>query len=343
MYDLLPDDTQESVIDSARAAAKRAAAATGPDEAWRAVSASGVLSLALPGDSGGAGLGAKEEVLALVELGAALVDPTILASLLAVRYLASCPEGQRAGCPALDEVASGELRVALAEPWNWGAGPGAGRPWRAMAPLAGSLAPEWCVAASPEGIAIARLPSGEPLPSVDPGVRLLRLAVPPVPGPQSAPLLLRGLLLTSALQNGLARTALERTVEYAKIREQFGKPIGSFQAVKHLLARAAVELDAASATVVQAAVNVDAGIADEVLLRSAAALSDRCAVSVVRTAIQVHGGIGVTAESGLHLLLRRAHLLEQVLGSPDFEEEQVIAAMVRDRPAVAVAGEGTEG
>lgn len=341
MYDLLPDDTQESLIDSAREVAERVAAGSGPAEAWRAVSGSGVLSLALPEEAGGAGLGATEEVLALVELGAAMVDPTIVASLLARHCLAELSAEPAAG-PALADVASGELRIALVEPWSWGTDPVSGPSWRALLPQAGPHVPEWCVVATADGITVAPLPAGEMLPAIEPNVRLMRLASAPVPSMPPAPLLPRGLLLTSALQNGLARHALDRAVEYAKLREQFGKPIGSFQAVKHLLARAAVELDAASATVVQAAVNIDAGIADEVLLHSAAALSDRCAVSLVRTAIQVHGGIGVTAESGLHLLLRRAHILEQMLGSPDFEEEQVIEAMVKNRPPVTGAGEYTE-
>jgi hypothetical protein len=286
MYDLLPDDTQESVIDSAREVAERVAAGAVPAEAWRAVSESGVLSLALREETGGAGLGATEEVLVLVELGAALVDPTIVASLLAAHYLADLSDAERVACPALTDIVSGELRVALAEPWSWGNGPGSNLLWRAILPQTDPHVPEWCVVASPDGITVALLPPGEMLPSVDPGVRLMRLASSPVPRLPRVPMVSRGMLLTSALQNGLARRALERAVAHAKIREQFGKPIGSFQAVKHLLARAAVELDAASATVAQAAVNLDAGIDDEVLLRSAAALSDRCAVSVVRTAIQ---------------------------------------------------------
>lgn len=324
MYDLLPDETQDAIIASAREAAQRLDAATDPDAAWQAVAASGVIGLAVPDELGGAGLGATEQVLALIELGAARANPSVLASVLAAHYLvAQRPDGDPSA-PPLDGVLDGRVRIAFAVPWSSTPVPSP-TAWRTMLPTAAT--PAWCLASDEETMTLAPLPAGAAVRSIDPDVpqtRVERLdgAAPAVLLPAMA------LLGCAALQVGLARAALERSVDYAKLREQFGRPIGSFQAVKHQLAAAAVEIDAASATLLQAAVNTDVGVADNVLLRSAAALADRCALSAVRTAIQVHGGIGVTEESGLHLLLRRAHMLGQLFGPADYQDERILVATI---------------
>jgi alkylation response protein AidB-like acyl-CoA dehydrogenase len=100
---------------------------------------------------------------------------------------------------------------------------------------------------------------------------------------------------------GAARTALSRTIAYAKERHQFGRPIGSFQAYKHRCADMFIELQLAQSIAFRAA-----GQIDSPLPLSAALLAPEAAVAVCGDAIQLHGGIGFTWEAGLHVHLKRA-------------------------------------
>jgi hypothetical protein len=119
-----------------------------------------------------------------------------------------------------------------------------------------------------------------------------------------------GLALTSAELVGTMQGALELAAEYAKERRQYGVAVGSFQAVQHLLADAAVAVEGARSLVLHAAWSVDALAADEALASGAAAkaYASRAARTVCETAIQVHGGIGNTWECLAHVHLRRALL-----------------------------------
>lgn len=126
-----------------------------------------------------------------------------------------------------------------------------------------------------------------------------------------------GLTLLAADALGGAETCLALSVRYAKEREQFGQPIGSFQAIKHQLAQMALEVEPSRALVWYAAYAQDSGQADA---RRAAALAkahvaDRF-VSVTRAAVQAHGGIGYTWDYGLHVWFRRALFDRAFLGSP---------------------------
>jgi alkylation response protein AidB-like acyl-CoA dehydrogenase len=141
----------------------------------------------------------------------------------------------------------------------------------------------------------------------------------------------QGALLTAALQVGHAVEALELAVAYAKERQQFGKPIGSFQAIKHLCADMLVRSEVARAAVHAAACLSDAPdvVAAEaeaarctpgqMLQRSvvgAKLLADEAAVANARAAIQVHGGMGFTWEVPLHLHLKRARVLSTHFHTP---------------------------
>jgi alkylation response protein AidB-like acyl-CoA dehydrogenase len=116
---------------------------------------------------------------------------------------------------------------------------------------------------------------------------------------------------------GLSEQMLSATVGYAKVRQQFGRPIGSFQAVKHACADMLVSISVSRelvAAAVQAIVENrrDAGVA------AAMAKSHACAaaVDIVGKAMQLHGGIGYTWESGIHVYLKRAALNRALFGSP---------------------------
>jgi len=114
---------------------------------------------------------------------------------------------------------------------------------------------------------------------------------------------------------GAAARLLEMTVEYAGQREQFGVPIGSFQAVKHHCADMALGVDASRATLWAAASALDDGAQGSRTVSAAVAYAKSAASRVASTALQVHGGIGFTWEHDLHLFLRRIRVDEALDGS----------------------------
>ncbi|MEI6701702.1 MAG: acyl-CoA dehydrogenase family protein, partial [Actinomycetota bacterium] len=142
----------------------------------------------------------------------------------------------------------------------------------------------------------------------------------------------RALLLSGGFEVGLAAFALEHAVAYAKERHQFGRPIGSFQAIKHLLADELARLELARAALHYAAVITDepevAVIDGEVsglsvtqmqwrATAGAKLLCDQAALSSTKTAVQVYGGMGYTWEVPIHLALKRARVHSTLLGSTD--------------------------
>ncbi|HEX4245027.1 MAG TPA: acyl-CoA dehydrogenase family protein [Acidimicrobiales bacterium] len=157
-------------------------------------------------------------------------------------------------------------------------------------------------------------------------------AVVPVPG---GPLTVEdvwswtamGLALTSADLVGTMRGAIDLTVGYAAFRRQYGRPIGSFQAVQHLLADAFVLMEGSRSIARYAAWAVDALPADAALAAAAGAKAycARAARTVCETSIQVHGGIGNTWECLAHVFLRRALVSSEVLGGEGVSLERVLA------------------
>ena len=116
---------------------------------------------------------------------------------------------------------------------------------------------------------------------------------------------------------GLSEAMLAATVSYAKVREQFGRPIGSFQAVKHACADMLVAISV-SRQLVGAAVQAIAEDKPDADVAAAMAKSHACgsAVDIAGKAMQLHGGIGYTWESGIHVYLKRAALNRSLFGSP---------------------------
>lgn len=120
----------------------------------------------------------------------------------------------------------------------------------------------------------------------------------------------RGVLATSALLNGLSRRMLDMTVEYVKGREQFGVPVGSFQALKHALANALVAVEFARPVALAAGWAQATGAPDAAAQTSSAkVLASDAARLIARTAIQCHGAMGYTTEYDLHLFAKRAWAL----------------------------------
>jgi alkylation response protein AidB-like acyl-CoA dehydrogenase len=115
---------------------------------------------------------------------------------------------------------------------------------------------------------------------------------------------------------GIAEAALDQIVEYAKIRETFGKPIGSYQAVRHPCADMATRLEAARCQLWFAAAAMKESRTDAVgHLDAAKHLANECAAFVTDLNIQLHGGIGVTDEHDAHIFMKHALLLRKLFGS----------------------------
>jgi alkylation response protein AidB-like acyl-CoA dehydrogenase len=140
---------------------------------------------------------------------------------------------------------------------------------------------------------------------------------------------LDGALLTAALQVGLAARLTELAVEYAKVREQFGKVIGSFQAVKHLCADMFVRTELARAALHSAAVMVDDREVGDAARAVAGAklLADEAASMNGRSCVQVHGGMGFTWEVPVHFFVKRAWLQATEFGSADDHAEDLAARL----------------
>jgi alkylation response protein AidB-like acyl-CoA dehydrogenase len=149
--------------------------------------------------------------------------------------------------------------------------------------------------------------------SVDPLTPLHRVPAPARTDPVAV-------LLTAAEQLGTASRVCGLAVQHARTREQFGQPIGAFQAVKHLCAQSLVRVEVARAAVYAAAVTGDA-----VDIAAARLLADEAAVRGARDCLQVHGGMGFTWESEVHLHLKRAWVRAR-RGGGSTESEELLAA-----------------
>ncbi|MFH8898490.1 acyl-CoA dehydrogenase family protein [Streptomyces coeruleorubidus] len=157
-----------------------------------------------------------------------------------------------------------------------------------------------------------------PMRSLDPLTPLHR-----VPGGAAADPDPAAVLLSAAEQLGTAARVCELAVQHARAREQFGRPVGAFQAVAHLCAGMLVRSETARAAVYAAAVT-----ADPVDIAAARLLADEAAVRGARDCLQVHGGMGFTWESEVHLHLKRAWVRTQRAGGITESEEALAAALV---------------
>jgi alkylation response protein AidB-like acyl-CoA dehydrogenase len=186
-----------------------------------------------------------------------------------------------------------------------------------------------------DDVRLARDVTGSPLDDpIDPLSPLHELATAPdgeliATGPDATRLWLEGAVLTAALQVGLAARLTELAVDYAKQREQFGRTIGSFQAVKHLCADMFVRAELARVAVHAAAVTLDDPDADDVRRPVAGAklLADEAATTNGRSSVQVHGGMGFTWEVPVHFFLKRAWLHATEFGTVDDHAEDLAAAL----------------
>jgi len=323
------------------------AAPRGYDAAvWSAMADQGWLALELPEDEGGLGLGMVEVAVLCEEIGRRLVAAPYLPSVLALGALsgpeARLDEGTKEWRKALSEGAAVGCLVSAPDTIavSPSASGGEARLTGESAPTAYAPSADVAVVVAGGGVYAVDLRSEgrpDPVPAMDRTRELGVLAFDGTParhlgGHDAVALLLdRAATLASAEMLGAADRVLSMTVEYAKDRVQFGKPIGSFQAVKHMLADALVDVEGMRSTVYYAAWCAAADDPDRSLAASMAkAWCSDASRRVMAAGLQVHGGIGFTWEHDMHLFVKRAQLDQVSFGDAAFHRDR-IAAMLRER------------
>ena len=321
------NDEQQAIRDTARemlakrsplAKVREAAEARRPDDAlWTEIRELGWPGIAIAEEHGGQGLGMVELAILCEELGYACAPVPFLSNAIAGLIVdAAGSDEQRARW--LPGIASGEQRgTAGLEPWQPAT----------VADLDGAV-----VLSLPTEDGGVLLEPGdaevEPLELIDATRSYARVSTgggEPLPGPVDAAIQ-RAFIAISAELVGLAQRAMEMAVEYAKEREQFGRPIGAYQAVSHRCAEMLWDVEEARSLTLYAAWCADA---EPESLPAAAHMAKARASdsgwSVTASALQVLGGIGFTWEHDLQFLLKRAKVDGQLLGTAGAHRARVAA------------------
>jgi alkylation response protein AidB-like acyl-CoA dehydrogenase len=304
-----------------------------PEKLWSTIAAQGWLAVTVPEELGGLGLGLVEAQLVGRGVGAATLPGPWRAAVIALEairlgaaegaereLLEGLASGARIGTHAVDQQvmlsaagATGRLvRVEYAEAADVLVVAAADGSLR-LVELAGTGVR---ISAQQQHDRTARL-------SV---VELTDAPVTPLPNATVADVLPRACVLTAAELVGVAREALTRTVAYDSHRIQFGKPVGSFQALKHALADLHVGVTMAEQAVLYAAHALDAVLPDaELAVAVAKAKASSVALDATAVMIQFHGGIGFTWEHEAHFYFKRARRLAPAFGDAAYHRERIAA------------------
>jgi len=286
---------------------------------WTALAELGVFSLRQPEQEGGVGLGNAEAVLVFEELGRAVVPGPLLWSHLAAGRVEGAAQGAcvvggldlfdaAAGPTLVEHLESLDVLLLLRPDGVARIDPAALEAHRVETPL-DPLTPVWEVAALPAGVRIGDAEDAR-------GIRL------------------EGAALAAAMLLGMAEECVTLATAYARQREQFNRPIGSFQSIKHILADTFVRQEAARAAVYAAGATLDDPLVGDPgrAVSVAKAIAGDAAWRNARACIQVHGGMGYTWEVPVHYYLKRAWVLEQVFGTTE-EHADTLAEHVADAVA----------
>ncbi|WP_406204298.1 acyl-CoA/acyl-ACP dehydrogenase [Streptomyces sp. NBC_01017] len=273
---------------------------------WSRIAEAGVFALAVPEGYEGLGPRPVELALAFVELGRHAVPGPLVETVTAAALLAELPD-PGPGKRLLPALAAGEAMATLA--------------WQAPYALDGDAATTR-LALTPDGLYLSpghgpvrrSLDPARRLTPLEPGGELLS------PDPPTAQALAHARLATAAQAIGVGLALLDRTVGHVKQRTQFGAAIGSFQAVKHRLADAKTGLEFARPLLFGAALTM--APAD---IAAAKVTACEAAYAAARTALQLHGAIGYTAEYDLSLWLTKARALRTAWGTPDLCRAEVLS------------------
>jgi len=333
----------------------QASAGRGP---WAELARAGVLAAALPESAGGDGLGLLEQCSVLIEIGRAAADVPYLPSIvLGASALA------RFGSPGQQRLAEqagrGEIVLAAALADDSTANHGAEATaheaaggWRLTgvetAVPAGAVARAFLVpAVTPAGnAAVFVVEPGEV--SVQPqqvtgcpDAALVDLGSAFVPGDRIVGGIEAGAGIADwlrdratvglcALQLGVTERALELTADYARSREQFGKPIGSFQAVSQRLADSYIDVEAIRLTLWQAAWRIAEGLPAETEVATAKFWAAEGGHRVAHTAVHVHGGVGIDMDAEVHRYYAAAKFNEFALGGATAQLRRIGAVLAAD-------------
>ncbi|KQV54717.1 MULTISPECIES: acyl-CoA dehydrogenase family protein [unclassified Caulobacter] len=291
---------------------------------WGALSDTGAAGVLVAEDLGGLGL-AEIDFLGVAQAcgHAGLPEPLVEHAGLATPLLA------RAGGPAdlLDQALSGQASLAIGHPIN---------PFVADADTAAALLLEH------EGeVHLVRADQAQLIrqDSVDPFRRLFRVGWTPsadtrllvaAEGASAWDQALdRGALFAAAQMLGLAQKCVDLSVAYAKERQQFGKPIGTNQAIKHLLANVQVRIEFARPVLQAAAAHAGRGdLHAKARISHAKLAADAACDLAARTAVQIHGAMGFSWEVDVHFFLKRGLALSHAWGGPDFHRARVTRRML---------------
>lgn len=324
--DLIPDGDELAIVAAVEELVKRnfprdrirarvSEADAVPGDAWAAVAEIGLFGLGLDEDEGGVGLGLAQEALAFRELGRGVASGPFLSCTLAARIAAGAGDE-----PLLESLLQGRAQVGLAL-LRSGAAVRDGVLQGDVHLIDAASAELVLVLDEHETALFRRADLGriDPADSLDPGARLEKATVPGatavarVPGPA---LRARGLVLAAAYLAGIAEASRDLSVSHAKLREQFGRPIGVNQAIKHRCADMAVQSEAASSQALYAAAASDADFDDAVFQAEVAfRIASHAAIQNSQDTVQVLGGIGFTWEHDAHLHVKRARLWANVFSA----------------------------
>ena len=295
-----------------------------------AVEEMGLGNLAVPESLGGSGLGMVELALVMIEMGRTLWPSPFLPSIATALPLILAAAPQEAASAWVSELASGQaIATFLVAPASALSREGGG--WRlrveGLAPF-GHVADLIVVIAGDRlalieanamGVEISRkqtMDRTRPLAAVTIDAMIDRGAVSDPAGPAIERSLDQARVALAAESLGGADAILDRTVEYTKQRFQFGRPIGSFQALKHRMADMMITVEAARSAVYYAAAAADE---QDAAFAEAAAIAHMTAIETYQAgsghAIQLHGGIGFTWEHDAHLFFKRAWSAATLLGT----------------------------
>ncbi|GAB5450166.1 MAG: hypothetical protein Hals2KO_04940 [Halioglobus sp.] len=348
--DLLPSQEQQQIVDAARhflegefPLADALHLAEGEPRITREhlarIAELGWMGIGLEETQGGVGYGLSEEALLFVELGRSLLPPSILCSVLGARIAAAGTAQGKAAVmdEVLGTILSGRCKIAAAVP-RTSTGASIGDVVSGEFMLYEAEDADFILLCDTAGAALVNrsaLTSLTPVSCIDPTLSAATFTADSVEASAFVTtaqddLYLRGALLCAALLLGIAEATLQRAVDYAKEREQYGKPIGSFQAIKHYCADMAVRCESLRAMLYYASVKLaqsdDSGRFD---VHTCKALAVKYAQLNANTAVQIHGGMGYTQEMDIHLFVKRAQVLAGLFGG---ERQHLRGLLAQSRP-----------
>jgi alkylation response protein AidB-like acyl-CoA dehydrogenase len=340
-----------------------AASDSGFDESgWREMAELGWAGLALPEEWGGQGLGIVDLAVLFEEMGYVCAPSPLLSNTVAglalafagtdeqkERWLAPLAAGELRGTPALTDAGrpAEPNRFAMAAEPNGGGVVLSGEKTLVLDAASADFflvatadGRRHVVEGTADGVTVIPEQSIDPTRRVS-SVRLENVAVAPentLPGSAEDywPVFQRACVALAAESTGLAQRALDFSVEYAKDRQQFGRPIGAYQAVSHRCAQMLLETENSRSAVYGAAWAADAEPESLPLAASMAkAYASDAGWRVPDAAIQVHGGIGFTWEHDLHFFLKRGRANAASFGDAKWHREQVAGAVLAGATAPA--------